>query len=66
MVMRQNGDYYGLFTFVEDTDDQYLMVGPSSLVSVMPQLVSIYAHLTLALDSRRRPYRRRPYTLTLP
>lgn len=24
--MRQNGQYYGLFTFVEDTDDQYLMV----------------------------------------
>ena len=26
MVLRQNGQYYGLFTFVEDTDDQYLMV----------------------------------------
>ena len=26
MVIRQNGQYYGLFTFVEDTDDQFLMV----------------------------------------
>lgn len=27
MVVRQNGQYFGLFTFVEDTDDSYLMVG---------------------------------------
>lgn len=27
MVVRQNGQYFGLFTFVEDTDDGYLMVG---------------------------------------
>ena len=26
MVIRQNGQYFGLFTFVEDTDDQFLMV----------------------------------------
>lgn len=30
MVVRQNGEYYGLFTFVEDTDDEYLMVGVPS------------------------------------
>ena len=28
IVVRQNGDYFGLFTFVEDTDDTYLLVRP--------------------------------------
>ena len=32
MVMRQNGEYYGMFTFVEDTKDEYLMVGLSPLL----------------------------------
>ena len=26
IVIRQNGQYFGLFTFVEDTDDQFLMI----------------------------------------
>ncbi len=41
MVLRQNGQYYGLFTFVEDTDDQFLMVrcyssNISSMLSLLP------------------------------
>lgn len=43
MVIRQNGDYFGLFTFVEDTDDTYLLVSSNKTCEGMHQEVVVGA-----------------------
>ncbi|KAL3145208.1 hypothetical protein ABBQ32_000957 [Trebouxia sp. C0010 RCD-2024] len=46
MVVRQNGQYFGLFTFVEDTDDSYLMRNKLSTDGVMIKAQDgVYANL---------------------
>ena len=47
IVVRQNGQYFGLVTFVEDTDDTYLMVSctPCSKVFALQSVyISVSTH----------------------
>ena len=54
--MRQNGQYYGLFTFVEDTDDQYLMVCTyQDAFAALTRCVCIHERLPTGFFSKSVP-----------
>ncbi|KAL0031002.1 hypothetical protein WJX79_008100 [Trebouxia sp. C0005] len=57
MVVRQNGQYYGLFTFVEDTDDQFLMRnGLSTDGPMVKALDGVYANLRWDIGVSSYPF----------